>query len=130
MLLPKDVVAFHRETIDALCAEHLEYAFGNGSVFGVVENDLLIAFGSARCLHGHWYCRSDVVRPEFRGRGLQRQLIRERLAHLEDRASVLRVAIYPHNEHSIRNYLAEGFTYEKHRILPDGKPANIYRFDF
>ncbi len=95
--------------------------------FGIIQDKILQAVASVRCYHTHWYFRGCVVKPEFRGKGLQRILIRERIGYLSERTNIIKVSIYPENTYSIDNVLAEGFQFEKTRKLETNeKMVNVY----
>lgn len=106
-------------------AEHLTKVPERVAYFAHIEDEVLQAAGTLKCYSGHWYMRGDVVAPAFRGRGLQRALIEERIAYLGGRT--VRAGIHPENIHSLRNYLDAGFVFEKHKAVPDGT-LNIYRY--
>jgi ribosomal protein S18 acetylase RimI-like enzyme len=124
MLLQKDQ---YKEEIADLYKEHLHETVTGGTFFGHVEDDVLQAVASVRCLHGHWYLRACVVKPEFRGKGLQRELIRERLDYLAQKTDRASVSVEPHNHFSIDNIVAEGFSFATTRKLPDGRMVSVYR---
>lgn len=70
-----------------------------------------VAFSCLACYHGSWCLRLCVVDPSHRGNGLQRKLIRKRLAYLKNRgARWANVWVYPGNEYSLHNIIDEGFT--------------------
>lgn len=96
--------------------------------FGVLEEDELAAVGSVKCYMGHWYLRTCVVRADSRGKGYQRQLIRERLHFLDGKTDLVRVSIAVSNNFSIRNVLAEGFEFEKYKYFDDLGKVGVYRF--
>ncbi|MNC63229.1 hypothetical protein D3C75_1133320 [compost metagenome] len=52
-----------------------------------------------------------IVDPAFRGRGLQRVLVRQasELAEVRQHGVYLLTTVSPHNPHSLRNMQAEGF---------------------
>lgn len=98
--------------------------------FGLFSEEVLTAVGGVKNYMGYWYLRACFVKPEFRGQGLQRQLIKERLEYLstEWHAKDVRVSIFPDNIRSIKNVEAEGFVFVKKKILkPSGHLANIYK---
>jgi len=97
--------------------------------FGILEDGVLKAAASVKCYYGHWYLRCCVVKPEFRGKGLQRRLIEERLDYLAERTDLVRVSVCPDNVHSIRNIEEEGFQFEKTRRFDTGKIVRVYRKD-
>jgi len=126
-MLLQDNFADYKDEILGLYRKYLGESPQGNTFFGVIDGNTLQAAGSLRCYHGHWYLRGCVVKPEFRGRGLQRQLIRERLEYLAGRdAETAKVSIYPWNKHSIDNVLKEGFSFEKTRTLNNGKVLNAY----
>lgn len=129
MLLKGQDLEHHIENIESLYYEFLSEVPKGVTYFGIIENSELIAVASLKCYSGHWYLRGCVVKPEYRGRGLQRELIRERLEFLSAKAKAVRVSVFPGNVHSIRNIEAEGFVYERDKKLSDGKIVQVYKKD-
>lgn len=95
--------------------------------FGIFSGETLRAVASLKNYMGHWYLRGCVVKPEFRGQGLQRELIRERLEYLSTKTDEVRVSVYPENVHSIQNIEAEEFVFEKKKRLEDGHSVLVYK---
>jgi len=95
--------------------------------FGILENDILKAAGSVKCYSGHWYLRCCVVKPEYRGTGLQKKLIKERLEYLAKKTDVVRVSVYPGNNYSLKNIEDVGFQFEKDKKLKNGKIVQVYK---
>jgi ribosomal protein S18 acetylase RimI-like enzyme len=95
--------------------------------FGAFDKDKLMAVGAVRCYMGHWYLRAFVVKPEYRGRGLQRKLMRESLKYLSEKTDIAWVSVFPDNIHSIRNIEAVGFKFERKKKLEDGNTIVIYK---
>lgn len=117
--------------IENLTAEYLNISLKGANIFGIFEDLELKAFGGLRCYQGgHYMLRGCIVKPEFRGQGLQIKLIKERLEFASDKTNKVRAKIFPDNLHSIDNVLASGFNYEKKEKFEDGSIVNVYRFDF
>lgn len=90
--------------------------------FAIVEKGQLQAYGLVKCDADQYYLRGCFVKPEFRGRGLQRKLIDERVEFIRARgANAARVAVRPENSYSLRNIIASGFEYERQVKFPDGR---------
>ncbi len=122
----------YREEITGLCIEELDEDPVRGLIyFGIFEEEEsgleLKAVGAVKNYMGSWYLRNQVVKSEYRGRGLQRQLIKEGLEFLADKTDVVRVSVYPENVYSKRNIEAEGFEFEKKKKLKDGKMVLVYK---
>lgn len=60
-----------------------------------------------------WTMRKDRVEPKFRGRGFQRELIRQRVSYVQSIPGAESVVAWvnPANSHSLKNYFAEGFRF-------------------
>jgi ribosomal protein S18 acetylase RimI-like enzyme len=128
MHLEKEHLARYGQEIGSLYQKELHESPTNGLVyFGIFDGDILKAVAAIRCYMGSWYLRACVVKPKFRGQGLQRQLIRERLDYLSERTNLVRVSVHPGNIHSIQNIEAEGFEFEKKKKLKDGGLVLVYR---
>ncbi len=128
MLLRKELPHYRAE-IARLYELYLDESLpSGGTFFAHIQNGVLQGVASVRCYPGgHWLFRGCVVKPEFRGRGLQRQLMREGIEYLTSKGvDVVRGCIYSWNTHSIDNTLAMGFRYEKDRKLPNGKMIGVY----
>jgi ribosomal protein S18 acetylase RimI-like enzyme len=126
MLLKGPDLEQYIDEIKYLYLEHLSEMPKGVTYFGVVEDSTLLAVASAKCYSGYWYLRGCVVKPEYQGRGLQRELIRERLEYLSERTDTARVSVFPSNTRSIMNIEAEGFTFEKQKRLSDGRMVRVY----
>jgi len=130
MLLEKEQLPTYQETI----SEIYQREFGEDTqgliFFGLFSEDEIIAVASVRNYMGHWYLRGCYVDPEFRGNGLQRQLIQERINYLKSRTNEVRVSVFPDNMHSIRNIEAEGFEFERIKKLESDKSVLIYKKTF
>ena len=95
--------------------------------FVIIKNDVLQGVSSLKGRCGYYYLRGCVVKPEFRGNGLQKKLIKKRINYLRlKNINEVRVTIYAWNIHSITNVLSKGFKFEKIRLLPNGKTGNTY----
>ncbi len=102
MQLTAEIKSKYAQEILELYKQYLNENPKNHVFFGIIENEVLQAVASIRVYHGHWYFRGCVVKPEFRGRGLQRELIRERIQYLQERdKKEVRISISPKNTHSI-----------------------------
>ena len=108
------------DEIRELYTTYLGEKFTGGHLFGLIENGELQAVASVRCYHGHWYFRGCVVKPEWRGNGFQRILMREGIQFLVGKTDKVRGAIYPWNSYSLQNVIAEKFEFEKTKDLPQG----------
>jgi len=126
MLITKPDLEQYIAEIDDLYEEHLGEKISGVTHFAIIENDSLQAVASVKCYSGHWYLRGCVVKPEYRGKGLQRELIRERLEYLGDRTAVVRVSVYPKNTHSLQNIESEGFEFEKIKKLKNDDIVRVY----
>lgn len=61
----------------------------------------------------YWYFRNCVVKKEYRGRGIQRQLIQERLDYARNNGGgSVSVGIDPRNTKSLNNILSFGFKFK------------------
>jgi ribosomal protein S18 acetylase RimI-like enzyme len=127
MLLAKPTLEKYIDEIVQLYRKELGEEVKSATHFGIIEGTALQAVGSVKCYSGHWYLRGCVVKPEFRGRGFQRRLIQERLEYLAAKTDIVRVGVYPGNEHSLRNIEAECFEFEKNKKLKNGKIVQIYK---
>lgn len=90
----------------------------------------LMAVASLKNYMGSWYLRGCVVKPDYRGQGLQRFLIQERLEYLKDKTHIARVSVFPENSHSITNIEAAGFLFERKKKLDDGKKVLVYKIEW
>ena len=128
-MLLKDNLPQYKEEIEALYQNYFDKSFNRETIFGIVEDDVLQAVASLKCYHGYWYLMGCVVKPEFRGRGLQRELIRERLDYLSDKTNLVRVGVDPTNKHSLNNILAENFMFERNKKTPNGDTIQVYMLE-
>ena len=117
----------HIEQTLALYRNVLGEDIASSTHFGILDNEILKAAGSVKCYSGHWYLRCCVVKPEYRGYGLQRELIKERLEYLAKKTDVARVSVYPGNNYSLKNIELEGFEFEKEKKLQTGKTVRVYK---
>lgn len=135
MLLEKQEVAKRRSEITQLYSQELGEDPVSGLIyFGVFEDSdsgsMLQAVASIKNYMGSWYLRGCVVKPEFRGKGLQLRLIEERLEYLTVRGvKAARVSVYPDNAFSIRNIEAFGFKFEKRKKLGKRSIVLVYKID-
>ena len=128
MRLEKEQLANYSAEIADLYQTWLEESPTSGLIyFGAFDNENLKAVGAVRCYMGHWYLRAFVVKPEYRGQGLQKQLIEECLDFLSDKTDTARISVFPDNVHSIRNIEATGFEFEKKKKLQDGHVVIVYK---
>ncbi|HKC05006.1 MAG TPA: GNAT family N-acetyltransferase [Patescibacteria group bacterium] len=130
MRLEKEQMAKYGLEISELYQTWLKESPTSGLIyFGAFDNEELKAVTAVRCYMGHWYLRALVVKPEYRGRGLQRALMNESLDYLSEKTDVARVSVFPDNFYSIRNIEAVGFKFEKKKKLSDGHEVLVYKFD-
>lgn len=128
MRLDKEQLANYQPEIDQLYKTWLKESPTSGLIyFGDFDGTNLKAVGAVRCYMGHWYLRAFVVKPEYRGQGLQRQLMNECLDYLSDKTDVARVSVFPKNIYSIRNIESVGFEFEKKKKLEDGHVVIVYK---
>jgi ribosomal protein S18 acetylase RimI-like enzyme len=127
MLLGKMELEIFGQEVSELYQTHLGETAKGLTHFGIINDDELWADGAIKCYMGSWYLRGCVVKPQYRGRGLQRELIRERLAYLTPITDLVRVSVYPENLPSRRNIEAEGFEFEKNKKLVNGDKVIVYR---
>jgi ribosomal protein S18 acetylase RimI-like enzyme len=127
MLLKGSKLEDHLKEIEELYQEYLEEVPKKATHFGIIEDSKLLATGSIKCYFGDWYLRGCIVKPEYRGKGLQSRLIRERLEYIASKANIVRVGVFPNNQFSIDNIKKEGFVFEKKKKLSNGKVADIYK---
>lgn len=132
MRLEKKILDTHREEIADLYRLELGEDPVNGLIyFGIFgEDGELQAVAAVKNYMGSWYLRGHVVKPEYRGQGMQRLLIRESLDYLRDKTDIARVSVYPWNEYSKRNIEAEGFEFEKRKKLANGETVLVYKLRF
>jgi ribosomal protein S18 acetylase RimI-like enzyme len=101
--------------------------------FAVFENpktlEGLQAVASIKNYMGSWYLRGCVVKPKFRGQGLQKQLILERIEYLLGKTQSVRASVYPDNIHSIRNIESTGFEFERKKRLANHAEVLVYKKD-
>jgi ribosomal protein S18 acetylase RimI-like enzyme len=132
MLLERQKYLEHKKEINGLYCQELGEEPVSGMIyFGVIGEldgkQILEAVASVKNYMGSWYLRGCVVRPEYRGSGLQSLLIRERLAYLSGKTKTVRVSVYPENTYSIQNIEKEGFIFEKQKRLKDGRIVFVYK---
>lgn len=125
MRLDKQLLCKYRKEIHDLYAQYLDKQPVGVIYFGEFDQPILKGFGLLKCYSGNWYMRGCVVKPQYRGQGLQRKLIQQRVSYLQGKAPRLRVGIFPDNKYSIENVLAEGFTFVKQKPVETGV-LNIY----
>ena len=96
--------------------------------FGCFDLDLLIAVATLRCYHGYWFLRGAFVEPKYRGKHIQRKLIRARLKYLQNNthATVAKAHILPKNTYSQANILACGFKQTKNKNIK-GVIFNVFQ---
>lgn len=128
MKLEGKILQRHRGEISQLYEQYLPESPTSGLIyFGSLDKETLRAVGGVRCYMGSWYLRRCIVKPEFRGMGLQRKLIKERLAYLSKRTDTARVSVFPDNTRSIANIEATGFNFERRKKFPNGRTVLVYR---
>ena len=99
---------------------------GDSLVLGAFHGDLLVAFGIL-------YCAGDtkenlvIVRYEYRGNGLQKELIRRLCVHAEEKGyKWLSSTVSPENPWSMNNLIANGFTEAKVLVKYGGLKRILY----
>lgn len=127
MLLGKKELVIYGQEITDLYREYLNDTAKGLTHFGIIIDDELLADGALKSYMGSWYLRGCVVKPQFRGRGYQRQLISERLAYLEPITNLVRVSVFPDNIYSIANIEAESFVFDRVKRLDSGEKVLVYR---
>lgn len=86
----------------------------DGTIWHFRVGKAIIAAAELHCYGGVWTLRKCRVAEAYRGRGLQRRLIRERVwAAYRKGAKQVRAWVDPRNSYSLNNLVAEGF-----RFLP------------
>lgn len=79
-------------------------------LFVAYHDKEIVAFSGLACYHGKWCLRLTIVKPEHRGNGLQRKLIKARVKYLKGRlVDHVNVWVYQNNIHSLNNVLGAGF---------------------
>lgn len=131
MHLEGETLQKYRREISTLYEKYLHESPTSGLIYfgSVSEEQVLKAVGGVRCYMGSWYLRGCVVKPEFRGMGLQQELIYERLAYLSQRTDTARVSVFPENKYSRRNIEATGFRFERKKKFPHGREVLVYKID-
>ena len=129
MFLKKDSHPFASE-IEELYSLYLPQKLNKGTLlFGIVQDDVLKGVAGIKNLYGKWFFRGCVVKPEFRGEGLQKRLIQERLDYLSDKTNEVKAVVCLPNTSSIDNLLASDFVFEKNRVM-NGDLAESYVYKF
>lgn len=129
MRLEKETLTNYKPEIAELYKTWLEESPTSGLIyFGSLDDqENLKAVGAVRCYMGHWYLRAFVVKPEYRGQGLQKALMNECLDYLSKKTDTARVSVLPENIYSIRNIEAVGFEFEKKKKLDNGQTIIVYK---
>lgn len=132
MLLENEAKNRHSPEIHDLYSVELGEEPVKGLIhFGAVSEDgTLMAVASLKNYMGSWYLRGCVVKPEFRGQGLQKALIQERLDYLKNKTNVCRVSVFPENTHSIKNIEDSGFIFERKKMLKEGREVLVYKVEW
>lgn len=87
-----------------------DYDFNKHLIFVAKNNEDIIAFGALSQPHGFYFLRNCVVDNKFRGQGIQKELIKERLAYVKRHGGRnVKVRVDPNNTHSLNNLIASGF---------------------
>ncbi|MFH1589409.1 MAG: GNAT family N-acetyltransferase [archaeon] len=128
-MLIKENLPQYKDEIVELYKTFLSEEFTGGTIFGIIEDGVLQAVSSVRCYSGHWYLRGCVVKPEFRGQGLQRKLTQERINYIADKTDVVNACVYPGNNYSVDNLLAENFVFAGNKKLPNGDIVNHFKLE-
>lgn len=117
MLLTKEQKEFYKPEIERLLKQGYDSNFKlipQYKVFVIFENNKIIALGILNNPYGYWYFRNCVVDRKYRGNGLQRVLIQERLDYISERGGGrVSVGIDPTNTKSLNNMLSMGFKFVK-----------------
>lgn len=98
-------------------------------LFVAYDGEEPVAFSGLACYHGFWCLRICVVSPEHRGNGLQKKMIKRRIAWVKERGGKwVNVWVNPANTYSLNNILSCGFTKqpEKDKLF-GGKIHQKYR---
>lgn len=128
MRLEKEQITKYGPEISKLYRTWLNESPTNGlTYFGVFDKENLKGVGAVRCYMGNWYLRAFVVKPEYRGEGIQRLLMKECLDYLSNKTDCARVSVFPDNFYSIRNIEAVGFEFERKKKLEDGNTVLVYK---
>lgn len=93
-------------------------------IFVIEINNNIIAFAALSSYYGFWCLRLCVVHPKYRGLGLQKLLIQERIKFLKNKkVKHVNVWIKPENCYSLNNCIDAGFkfTKEKSRLFNGDK---------
>lgn len=130
MFLEKQIFTRYRQEIFELYQRELGESISGLIFFGIFSGETLQAVASLKNYMGSWYLRGCVVKPEFRGRGFQKQLIQERLDYLSPKTDLVRVSVFPSNIHSINNVEAKGFKFEKKKKLKNNETVLVYKKEF
>jgi len=117
MLLTKSQIKYYKSDIDRLIGLGDDQSFRvlpQHKVFALIVKDKVVAFGVLGRPRGYWFFRNCVIDREHRGKGYQRQLIRERLNHVRNNGGGrVSVCIDPKNTKSLNNMLGFGFKFKK-----------------
>lgn len=133
MLLSKEQINSHLQEIEDLYLTYIDEELVPGLIhFGISEQTLagevIKAIASIKNYDGRWFLWGCVVKSEYRGQGLQKQLVNERLEYLRTRTDTARVYVEPWNDHSIKNLESVGFEYDGQTIHEDGETIlSIYK---
>jgi len=136
MLLSKEQINRHTPEMADLYRTHLEEELVPGLIhFGVFDQTLagevIKAIAAIKNYGGQWFLWGCVVKPDYRGQELQKQLVNERLEYLKSRTDNARVYIEPWNSASIANLQAAGFEYQGQTIHEDGETImSVYRLEW
>ncbi|MCD8485136.1 GNAT family N-acetyltransferase [Candidatus Woesebacteria bacterium] len=125
ILHPELLVQYHREIEEMYFREFKQTPDNTFVYFGIFAQAILQAAATLKWHKGHWFLQGCVVKPEYRGQGLQRRLIEERVEYIQGRASNVLVVVHPHNYASRTNIERSGFTFlDKTQV--DGDEVHVY----
>lgn len=88
--------------------------FGPELSFVYTINEGIVAFGCLAFYDGVWTLRNCVVHPAYRGRGIQVELIKERVGYARQHgAREVVIWVEPHNARSLNNLVKCGFRFRE-----------------
>lgn len=108
----KDSIIKELDKIDEICFEGCEkfyFRFLSNKVWIVKEENKIIGYGCARQLGKVWYLNRAGILPEFRGKGIQSDLIKVRLENKPHWLDFSATYVHPENYASLKNLQKNGF---------------------
>lgn len=126
MLLTKEQIQKYRGQLEDLIKQGTDRSFKilpQHKIFAILSSERamlldpsqreIMAFAVLGKRGPYWYFRNCVVKKEYRGRGLQRALIQERIEYIrENGGGSVSVGIDPRNTKSLNNILSFGFKFK------------------